>query len=62
MRKLILLVLIAILVGCATNPMPVPKPAPMCDMTVAGKCREMTAGETAGAGVRGHGEDIKDEK
>jgi hypothetical protein len=46
------------LAGCATQPMP----APACDMTVAGKCREMTAGETVGAGVRGHGENTKDEK
>ena len=51
---------ILIISGCTTNP--IPKPAPMCDMTVAGKCREMTAGETAGAGVRGHGENVKDEK
>ena len=50
------------LAGCVTQPIPMPKPAPSCDMTVAGKCREMTAGETAGAAVRGHGENAKDEK
>ena len=62
MRSIFLIFLF--LAGCATQPKPkpIPMPAPACDMTVAGKCREMTAGETAGAGVRGHGENVKDEK
>lgn len=29
---------------------------------LAGKCSEMSAGETVGAGVRGHRENTKDEK
>ena len=58
MRSIFLIFLF--LAGCATQP--IPMPAPACDMTVAGKCREMTAGETVGAGVRGHGENTKDEK
>ena len=59
MKKL-LLFLIVLITGCTTTPLP--KPAPACDMTVAGKCREMTAGEAGGAAVRGHSEDIQDTK
>ena len=60
MLKYALLFLIAIITGCATKPLPMPAPA--CDMTVAGKCRGMTAGESGGAAVRGHSKDIQDSK
>ena len=60
MPRIIVLILAIILTSCSTTP--TPKPVPACDMTVAGKCRDMSAGETAGAGVRGHGEDTKNER
>ena len=52
--------LLTILAGCSTQP--IPRPTPACDMTVAGKCHVMSAGEKSGAVVRGHGEEIKDTK
>lgn len=59
MIKYIILIF-ALISGCTTQ-LP-PKPAPACDMTVAGKCRDMSAGEKGGAVVRGHGEEAKDVK
>lgn len=61
MKLIILLCLI--ITGCSLYPKPVPMPAPnksRCDMMVRGECREMTAGEHAGAGSRGHSEEPKD--
>ena len=56
----ILLLITAIIAGCATH---IPQPAPMpCEVRVKGECREITASEKAGAVVRGHGEDIKEVK
>lgn len=48
------------LAGCATQP--IPMPAPACDMTVGGECREMSSSEKGGAVVRGHGQESKDVK
>ena len=58
MRSIFLIFLF--LAGCATKP--ISMPAPICDMTVAGKCHDMSASEKSGAVVRGHGEEIKDTK
>lgn len=60
MLKYIVLFLITVLAGCSTQP--IPRPAPVCDMTVAGKCHDMSAGEKNGIVTRGHGEEIKDTK
>ena len=60
--KKILLLIIALLAGCATHT-PIPQPAPIpCEVKVRGECREMTAGERNGAVTRGHGEEVKDTK
>lgn len=59
MKQILILFIIA-LSGCSTQ-LP-PKPAPACEITVAGKCRDMSASEKSGAVVRGHGEEIKDIK
>jgi len=56
--KKILLLIIALLSGCATH---IPQPIP-CEVKVKGECRDMTAGEKAGAIVRGHSEEVKDTK
>ena len=60
MLKYILLFLVTAIAGCTT--ISIPKPAPACNVTVAGKCHDMSASEKSGAVVRGHGEEIRDTK
>lgn len=56
----ILLLITAIIAGCATH---IPQPAPIpCEVRVKGECRNLSAGERAGAVTRGHGEDAKEVK
>ena len=50
--KRILLLAIVLLVGCTTV-------KPVCDVKVAGECREMSPGEKVGPGSRGHEETPK---
>ena len=58
----ILLLITAIIAGCATHT-PIPQPAPVpCEVRVKGECRDLSASEKTGAVVRGHGEDIKEVK
>ena len=62
MIRILLLLITAIIAGCATHT-PIPQPAPVpCEVRVKGECRDMTAGEKNGAVTRGHGEEIKDIK
>lgn len=48
----LLLILILTLTGCAIQP--IPKPVPACEMTVAGKCKSMSASEISGATTLGN--------
>ena len=60
--KLIIVFLTMIVAGCATHT-PILQPAPMpCEVKIKGECRDLSAGERAGAVTRGHGEDIKEVK
>ena len=61
MLRIIVLILATIIAGCATQSIPpIPKPAPACDMTVAGNCHTMSSSESAGAGSRGHADESKE--
>ena len=60
--KVFFLLLAMIIAGCVTHA-PIPQPAPIpCEIKIKSECREMTTGEKNGAVVRGHSEDVQDNK
>ena len=57
MRNSIIVILATLIAGCATQPIPMPVPAPACDYKVAGKCKTNTASDISGATTLGHSND-----
>lgn len=56
----LLLILVLTLAGCAVQP--IPRPVPACEMTVAGKCKSMTASEISGSTTLGNTEENHENK